>query len=124
METRRRVDLLRRAIEQKGSVSAHYTPVRPGAIGQRLLEPHAPGVSRDGNLLLRAWVRSGVSHTNRRARAPDARWRLFRVDQLKSLVLDQPFKTRPLYNYDGDRAMARTIRRVPRPPNTRQRARR
>ena len=115
----------RRAIEQKRRVRTNYTPVRPGVIGVRTLEPHALGYSKNGDALLRAWVHSGVSRTNvPRTNTYKARWRLFRVAQMGVLDMlpDQTFPTRPMYNYDGDRAMTRVVKKVPRPANTRQQA--
>jgi predicted DNA-binding transcriptional regulator YafY len=125
------MNTIRRAIRQKKRITAHYTPIREGAIGERTLEPHALGYSRKGHLLLRAWVNAGVSrsyplvNSTNRPNQFKKRWRLFRVDNLSNINLTpELFTTRPHYNEEGDKAMERILERVPRPASTRQRTRR
>ena len=68
--------------------------------GERLIEPHAIGRSRDGNLLLRAYQVSGAS-----ASGEHEHWKLFRVDKIGSAESGEPFGgPRPGYR-QGDRAM-------------------
>ncbi len=121
------MNTLRRAIRQKKRITVNYTPIREGAVGERTLEPHALGYSKEGHLLLRAWVNAGVSRSYplvnsiNRANQFKKRWRLFRVDNLTDVNLtNQLFTTRPHYNEEGDKAMQRVVERVPRPARTRQ----
>ena len=125
------MNTIRRAIRQKKRITVNYTTVRIGAVGERTLEPHALGYSKEGNLLLRAWVNAGVSrsyplvNSKNRANQFKKRWRLFRVDNLSNInPTHQVFTTRPRYNEEGDKAIERMVERVPRPARTRQHTRR
>ena len=74
-------------------------------IGFRRVEPHALGVGRDGQALLRAYQIGGPSA---RGGIPD--WRLFRLDRIRNIhMLDQQFAgVRPGYRR-GDSAMVRVL---------------
>lgn len=63
--------------------------------GVRILEPHALGRSKDGNLLLRAYQTEGAS-----ASGEHENWKLLRVDRIESLAeLPRTFPgPRPEYN--------------------------
>lgn len=74
-------DLLSAAIENRNILRLDYYP------GTRIVEPHAYGLSSQGNPLLRAFQTEGASASNR----PFA-WKLFRVDRIADLlVLDSSF---------------------------------
>lgn len=83
------------AIENRQLIGLDYEP------GERIIEPHAYGLSRDMNELLRAYQVSGAS-----ASGEHEHWKLFRVDRIRSLtVLDEQFpSSRPGYR-SGDSAM-------------------
>ena len=87
--------LITAAINQKRVLRIIYPP------GERLVEPHAFGLSSDRNLLLRAYQTEGAS-----ASGEHEWWKLFRIDRAERIELtngsfDEP---RPEYKR-GDRAM-------------------
>ena len=62
--------------------------------GLRLVEPHAYGFSRSGDLLLYSYQVSGASHSGG---IPD--WRTFRIDRIKRIFLDpETFSVRDDYD--------------------------
>lgn len=83
------------AIRERRVIHMHYEP------GARTVEPHAYGISADGNLLLRAYQTAGAS-----ASGEHENWKLFRVDRISSLrVSGETFAgPRPGYR-QGDSAM-------------------
>ena len=87
--------LIRDAIRRRVMLRVNYDP------GERLVEPHTYGESKDGNFLLRAFQVSGASQSNEHVN-----WKLFRIDRMVSVSLsDQTFSgPRPDYNPD-DKAM-------------------
>ena len=86
---------IRAAIDERRLIELNYEP------GYRLIEPHAYGLSKDGNELLRAYQTEGAS-----ASGEHQNWKLFRVDRITDLkVLDERFDDpRPGYR-QGDSAM-------------------
>lgn len=83
------------AIHEKRCLTVYYDP------GERIIEPHAYGRGADGQILLRAYQRSGASESGERSD-----WKLFRCDEIR-LVADAgaPFGgPRPGYKR-GDRQM-------------------
>jgi hypothetical protein len=88
-------ELIRDAIQRRLMIVLNYKP------GERLIEPHAYGKSKEGKFLLRAFQVSGASHSNEHVN-----WKLFRIDRMASLSLSaQTFSgPRPDYNPD-DKAM-------------------
>lgn len=87
------------AIQSRQVLTINYDP------GERVIEPHAVGMSKDGNELLRAFQVSGAS-----ASGEHTEWKLFRLDRVRSLKLPgQSFSgPRPEYK-KGDRAMKAQI---------------
>lgn len=87
------------AINEKRLLEISYGP------GGRIIEPHAHGLSSDGNELLRAFQVSGAS-----ASGEHVDWKLFRVDRISLLrILDETFDgPRPEYR-QNDKAMPRRI---------------
>ena len=83
------------AINDRRRIKLDYEP------GHRLIEPHAYGLSKDGNELLRAFQVEGAS-----ASGEHVNWKLFRVDRITQLaMLDERFDhPRPGYRR-GDSAM-------------------
>ena len=71
--------------------------------GERVIEPHALGVTKDGHHVLRAWQRSGASASHEHEN-----WKLFRLDRTDDVEpMGQSFDgPRPGYNPD-DKAMKR-----------------
>lgn len=71
--------------------------------GDRIIEPHCYGVSREGKELLRAYQVEGFSQSGK-----PTEWKLFRVDEIKSMQStgNTFLVPRPGYNPLGDKAMA------------------
>lgn len=71
----------------------------------RVVEPHAYGITEDGDYLLRAYQVSGGSESNQ-----SVGWKLFRVDEIRSMrVLDGTFSgPRDGYKRD-DKVMVQII---------------
>jgi hypothetical protein len=61
---------------------------------ERVIEPHAYGVTRDGHELLTGWLVSGWS-----ASAPGQGWRTYRVDQISDAVATSQSFTAPWRGY-------------------------
>ena len=88
--------LLCEAIRNKNLITFNYDG------GERTVEPHCYGVSKDGKELLRAYQIAGHSESGN-----PAGWKLFRLDGLTDLhVSNDTFdRPRPQYNPE-DRVMA------------------
>ncbi len=89
------LEQIKAAIRDRNLLRIDYHP------GFRTVEPHTVGRGSDGHLLLRVFQRGGAS-----ASGENERWKLFRVDQMRSLVvLDEVFDgPHPGYR-KGDKAM-------------------
>ncbi len=83
------LDFLEDAIDEMRVISITYTP------GDRVIEPHALGRTRDGHYVLRAYQTSGATSSGK-----SEGWKLFRVDRIYDACgLDMNFEfPRPLYN--------------------------
>lgn len=89
------VEVLQKAIEQRMTLRIGYAP------GLREIEPHALGLSADGNYLLRAWQVKGAAH-----KGEHTAWKLFRLDAMDEVVHIGPVFEGPREGYrKGDRAM-------------------
>lgn len=89
-------DFIQRAITAKRLLRLQYEP------GERVVEPHALGLSADGTVFLRAFQVEGES-----AQGERAGWKLFRLDRVgpsRALAMAGSFSARPEYK-KGDRAM-------------------
>lgn len=87
--------LLRNAIQEQLCIEVNYFP------GRRILEPHAFGISSEGNRLLRAFQTSGASSTGEHMG-----WKLMRVDRIENIVvLSSTFQSPRLGYRKGDSAM-------------------
>ena len=102
---------IRQSIEKKQVCTIYYTGDEPGGTGLREIEPVCLGYSKANNLVLRAWDKTGASHTGYLGSQPLPGWRLFRVDKI---TMYKPLRTnfeqpRPNYNFNGDKSMSRII---------------
>lgn len=89
------VDFLVSAIRDQKRVLVDYNGHR------RLLEPHAVGRCKNGNVLLRAWQESGGSNSGR-----PSGWKLITVGRLQIAETDEGTFAAPRPQYKrGDRAM-------------------
>jgi predicted DNA-binding transcriptional regulator YafY len=83
------------AIRQKKRIKLNYEP------GERLVEPHALGFSKDGNQLVRAYQVEGAS-----ASGEHENWKLFRVDRMGKCINEGSCFDEPRQGYRrGDKAM-------------------
>jgi len=102
---------IKKSIEKKQVCTIYYTGDEPGGRGLREIEPVCLGYSKGNNLVLRAWDKTGASHTGYLGTQPLPSWRLFRVDKITMykplrLNFNEP---RPNYNFNGDKSMSRVI---------------
>ena len=104
------IDDIQRSIKQKNIITINYQGREYGK-GYRDIEPVCLGVSKKGNMVLRAWERRGVSHSNKVKGNPIPGWRLFRIDKILTYQPqgDKFSKVRPLYNPNGDKSMISVI---------------
>lgn len=90
---------IKQAIRERKVIKISY---RDGPIvlpGHRIIEPHAFGTATSGNDVVRAWLRTGISKTERSGKSPKPGWRLFRIDRIKNVeISNETFKTRIGYN--------------------------
>ena len=83
------------AIAEMRCLEIYYEP------GSRLIEPHAVGYSKDGNVLLRAYQTSGAS-----ASGEHTHWKLFRLDRMMSAHMTADYFIGPREGYKtGDKVM-------------------
>lgn len=81
------------AIEGKNVVRIYYATPPRETRGYSFIEPHAYGVSEDGNYVIRAYQTRGVSDSE------TAGWKLFRVDRIVFFeITDETFNIRPDFN--------------------------
>lgn len=101
------IDSITDAINNKMKVIIYYDGDEPGGRGLREIEPVCLGVSKKGNLVLRAWDSEGASHRGFLGIRPLPSWRLFRLDRITSFrPTGESFNTmRPNYNPRGDKSM-------------------
>lgn len=102
---------IKKSIEKKQVCTIYYTGDEPGGRGLREIEPVCLGYSKANNLVLRAWDKTGASHTGYLGTQPLPSWRLFRVDKI---TMYKPLRInfnepRPNYNFNGDKSMSRVI---------------
>jgi len=104
------IDDVQKSIKQKNVITINYDGDEYGK-GYRDIEPVCLGVSKKGNMVLRAWERGGASHSNKVDGNPIPGWRLFRIDKILTYQLqgDKFTEVRPLYNPNGDKSMVRVI---------------
>ena len=99
---------LEKSIQDKQVIMMDYAA---DADGTRTIEPVCLGFSTNGQLVLRAWLRGGVSYTGERKISPRPGWRLYRVDRITTYDATGKtyFKKRNGYNPNGDKDMEEVI---------------
>jgi predicted DNA-binding transcriptional regulator YafY len=104
------IDDVQKSIKQKNVITINYQGDEYGK-GYRDIEPVFLGISKKGNMVLRAWERQGASHSNKVEGNPIPGWRMFRLDKILTYALqgDKFNEVRPLYNPNGDNSMVRVI---------------
>ena len=89
------IHIVTKAIASQHRLVINYPP------GVRIIEPHAVGYSKDGNILLRAYQVEGAS-----ASGEHEHWKLFRLDRMISMHTDFVQFDGPREGYrQGDKAM-------------------
>ncbi len=96
------------ALKHKFVLNFYYKGERTGVVadGIRQVEPYALGVSKNGYIVLRAWLIRGISKTGKVNPKLVPGWRLFRIDRISDIVSTQQKFTTPRKGYNKeDRGM-------------------
>lgn len=97
-----------RAIVNHNIVKIYYGGDEIEKEGERDIEPYVLGVSKAGNMILRAYQYAGVTNTEQPG------WKTFRLDRIldwneNGLTFNTPISDRirnaPKYNANGDKSM-------------------
>ena len=97
-----------RAIVNHDLIKIYYSGDETEKEGERFIEPYVLGVSKAGNMILRAYQYAGVTDTEQ----PD--WKTFRLDgimdwdeigQRFSTPISDRVRNVPKYNPNGDKSM-------------------
>ena len=101
-------DVLEKSIRDKEVIMMDYSADLDGT---RTIEPVCLGFSTNGQLVLRAWLRGGVSYTTSKGINPRPGWRLYRIDRITTYdpTGKSYFKKRKGYNPNGDKDMEEII---------------
>lgn len=105
-----------KAIEKRTRVLIDYSDANNNAPGQRLIEPYVLGITKAGNLALRAYQYQGSTLRG------IPKWKLFRLDRINKWrplsnstfelqPRDQGFDA-PAYNKNGDNSLVSVITQV------------
>ncbi len=105
------IDIVQNSIKQKKLVVIYYDGKDNGGKGYRTIEPVCLGISKKGNLVLRAWETEGSSFSDRNEGNYLPGWRFFRLDKIFTYkpTRDNFYVERPNYNKNGDKSMTRVI---------------
>ena len=95
-------EIISEAIHKKVCISLHYDGF------DRIVEPHAYGITNDGNEVMRIWQTQGGSNSGK---MPP--WRLFTVREAKTIKLTEQSALTPRPGYKkGDKAMRRIFSQI------------
>ena len=99
------------SIKKKSVIVIYYDGDDNGGKGYRTIEPVCLGISKRGNLVLRAWEQEGSSWSEKNKGNILPGWRLFRLDKIFTYkpTMDNFIEMRPKYNPNGDRSMERVL---------------
>lgn len=98
------IDLLKTAVENRQLLAFTYDGL------PRLVEPHAVGTNRKGQMVMRAWQLAGESAT------VVAGWKLFTLEKATNLQLVALPSSAPRSGYKtGDKAMLAILAELPEP---------
>ena len=99
------------SIKQKKVIIIYYDGEDNGGKGYRTIEPVCLGVSKRGNMVLRAWELEGASWSDRNEGNYLPGWRFFRLDKIFTYkpTMDNFTEMRPNYNPNGDKSMTRVM---------------
>ena len=102
---------VRDSIRNKRVMVIYYNGNDNGGKGYRTIEPVCLGLSKKGNLVLRAWETEGSSWSAQNEGNYLPGWRLFRLDKIFTYrpTMDNFYDMRPNYNPNGDRSMERVF---------------
>ena len=104
------LDVVQDSIRKKKVMTINYQGEEYGK-GFREIEPVCLGVSKAGNMVLRAWETRGVSHSEKVEGNSIPGWRMFRLDKILTYQPqgDNFTEMRPKYNPNGDKLMSSVI---------------
>lgn len=99
------------SIKQKKVIIIYYDGDDNGGKGYRTIEPVCLGVSKKGNMVLRAWETEGASWSEKNEGNYLPGWRFFRLDKIFTYkpTMDNFTEMRPNYNPNGDKLMTRVF---------------
>lgn len=102
---------VRDSIRNKKVIVIYYNGKDNGGKGYRTIEPVCLGLSKKGNLVLRAWETEGSSWSAQNDGNYLPGWRLFRLDKIFTYrpTMDNFYTMRPFYNPKGDKSMERVF---------------
>ena len=117
------INNLKRIITEVASIESAQSSIKSNSVviinydgeeygkGYRRIEPVCLGISKSGNLVLRAWEIEGSSHSQKVKSNPIPGWRLFRLDKVLTYkpTMDKFTTIRPKYNPNGDKSMSRVF---------------
>ena len=105
------IDDVQNSIRNKNVIVIYYNGNDNGGKGYRTIEPVCVGISKRGNLVLRAWEREGSSWSAQNEGNYLPGWRFFRIDKIFTYrpTMDNFTEVRPGYNPDGDKLMTQVF---------------
>lgn len=95
---------LQDCITNKFECTIYYKGERKGVVddGYRYIEPYALGVNKQGNTVVRAWLKKGTSRIGKIDPKQVPGWRLFRVDRISIITPTLAKFTTPRKGYNAD----------------------
>jgi predicted DNA-binding transcriptional regulator YafY len=95
---------LENAITNKFECTIYYKGEIKGVVddGYRYIEPYALGVNKQGNTVLRAWLKKGMSRSGKIDPSLVPGWRLFRIDRISIITPTLAKFTTPRKGYNSE----------------------
>ena len=95
---------LESAITNKFECTFYYRGERKGIVddGYRYIEPYALGFNKQGNTVLRAWLKKGTSRLGRIDPKQVPGWRLYRIDRISIITPTLSKFTVPRKGYNAE----------------------
>lgn len=95
---------IKHAIQNKLTCNIYYKgELNENVIqGNRKIEPYTLGVNKKGNLVVRAWILSGISKSGNLKKNVVPGWRLYRIDRINSIGITYNTFTYPRKGYNKE----------------------
>lgn len=105
------IDDVQNSIRNKTVMVIYYDGDDNGGKGYRTIEPVCVGISKKGNMVLRAWETEGSSWSAQNEGNYLPGWRFFRLDKIFTYkpTMDNFTEVRPGYNPNGDKSMTQVF---------------